>query len=109
MLKQILVAALAINMGTAAVARDLSGEPRHVLVKVAAGALVTEAGKRRVMRQISEASSEVCGSYASAPQSDWPIIGECRTQAMSGAERQLAAIGASGRMAIATSVRVAAR
>ena len=101
MLKYIALAALALT-ATAATARPLP-ERIEVVIKVTASDRADAAGHQRLMRKVSLAAEQVCGSYAAVEYQQWDRIEQCRAEAFRSVDRQLAAMKQPG------IVRLAAR
>jgi UrcA family protein len=101
MLKLIAIAAFAFS--GAAVAAAPASDSNEVVLTVTARDLDGTAGHQRLMRRISLAAEELCGSYAAREQQDWDEVTTCRKAAFRSAEQQLAGLRAGA------TVRVAAR
>jgi len=101
MLKFIVFAALAAT--AASVSAKQLATTNEVIIIVTASDRADEAGFNRLMRKVSRAAEQVCGSYATAEYYQWDGIERCRAQAFHSVDRQLAALKPAG------TIRLAAR
>lgn len=99
MLKFIAFAAL-IATTAAASAEPLAAD---VVITITASDRADQAGKERLMRKVSLAAEQLCGSIATVESFQWDEISRCRGEAFRSVDRQLARMNQPG------TIRLAAR